>query len=61
MSWSLIQLLQNTRIHILPALNPDGGQKAEEGECRGTEGQVNAHSKDLDTDFSGQSASATQL
>ena len=41
------QLINTTRIHILPSMNPDGYQKAYEGLA----GRTNANGKDLNRDF----------
>lgn len=36
---------------IVPSLNPDGRERAQEKECTSKTGQTNARGKDLDTDF----------
>lgn len=36
---------------IVPSLNPDGRERAQEKECTSKTGQANARGKDLDTDF----------
>ena len=41
------QLINTTRIHILPSMNPDGYQKAYEGLA----GRTNANGRDLNRDF----------
>lgn len=48
------QLINETRIIILPSINPDGRELAREKQCTSTVGMTNAHGKDLDTDFFGQ-------
>ncbi|XP_036392182.1 carboxypeptidase D [Megalops cyprinoides] len=50
---ALTKLIDNTRIVILPLVNPDGRELAQEKHCTSTVGQTNAHGKDLDTDFFG--------
>ncbi|KAF7988824.1 hypothetical protein HCN44_007134 [Aphidius gifuensis] len=44
-------LLDNTRIHILPSMNPDGFAKAKEGYCEGTTGRGNSRGFDLNRNF----------
>lgn len=51
---SLLQLINETRIVIVPSINPDGLELAVEKQCTSLQGMTNAHSKDLDTDFFGQ-------
>ncbi len=43
-------LLKNTRIHVLPSMNPDGFAIAVEGQCEG-EGRYNKNYKDLNRNF----------
>ncbi|KAK0170559.1 hypothetical protein PV328_008396 [Microctonus aethiopoides] len=44
-------LLDNTRVHILPSMNPDGFEVSYEGSCRGGRGRYNAHGFDLNRNF----------
>ena len=44
-------LLQNTRIHIMPSLNPDGFEASIVGDCSSTKGRENANSFDLNRNF----------
>ena len=44
-------LINNTRIHILPTLNPDGYAKAHVGSFGGVKGRYNANNIDLNRDF----------
>ncbi|KAM9209769.1 carboxypeptidase D [Dugong dugon] len=48
---AVTQLIDRTRIVIVPSLNPDGRERAQEKDCTSKTGQTNAHGKDLDTDF----------
>ncbi|KAF6093139.1 carboxypeptidase D [Phyllostomus discolor] len=48
---AVTQLVDRTRIVIVPSLNPDGRERAQEKDCTSKTGQTNAHDKDLDTDF----------
>lgn len=48
---SCAQLIDRTRIVIVPSLNPDGREVAQERGCTSKVGQTNIHGKDLDTDF----------
>lgn len=43
--------MNNTRIHILPSLNPDGFEVASEGLCARGLGRPNANNKDLNRSF----------
>ncbi|XP_037803670.1 carboxypeptidase M-like isoform X4 [Penaeus monodon] len=44
-------LLDNTRIHILPSMNPDGFEVAREGTCQGGQGRYNSRGFDLNRNF----------
>ncbi|XP_014786221.1 carboxypeptidase D [Octopus bimaculoides] len=44
-------ILQNSLIHLVPSLNPDGAEKANKTKCDGKDGIKNANNVDLDTDF----------
>ncbi|XP_045474632.1 carboxypeptidase D-like [Harmonia axyridis] len=44
-------LLETTRIHILPCLNPDGWSIAEIGDCSGIVGRLNHNDFDLNRNF----------
>lgn len=47
----LFKLIDRSRIVIIPCVNPDGRELAQEGSCFSTAGLLNAHGVDLDTDF----------
>ncbi|XP_052544555.1 carboxypeptidase D [Tympanuchus pallidicinctus] len=50
---AVTKLIDRTRIVIVPSLNPDGREVAQERGCTSKIGQTNAHGRDLDTDFTG--------
>lgn len=41
------KLVDTTRIHIMPSMNPDGYEKAKPHDCQGVEGRANANGVDL--------------
>lgn len=47
----ITQLIDNTRIHILPSLNPDGYTRAHVGDYSGVTGRYNAENVDLNRNF----------
>lgn len=44
-------LLKNTRIHILPSMNPDGYELAVVGDCYSVQGRWNKNNRDLNRNF----------
>ncbi|XP_065143505.1 carboxypeptidase D, b isoform X2 [Paramisgurnus dabryanus] len=48
---TITKLIDRSRILILPCVNPDGREEAQEGQCSSTEGYTNAQGTDLDTDY----------
>ncbi|KAM6463145.1 carboxypeptidase D [Liasis olivaceus] len=57
---AITKLIEKTRIVIVPSLNPDGREIAQEGDCTSKTGQTNANGKDLDTDFTSNSSVARE-
>ncbi|KAM6988122.1 carboxypeptidase D isoform 2-T2 [Tautogolabrus adspersus] len=53
---AITRLINETRIVIVPSINPDGRELAIEKQCTSTQGLSNAHGKDLDTDFFGNAS-----
>ncbi|KAJ8019489.1 Carboxypeptidase D [Holothuria leucospilota] len=45
------KFLDNTRIHIMPSLNPDGFEKGIEGQCFSATGRYTKNNKDLNRNF----------
>lgn len=44
-------LINSTRIHLLPSMNPDGYEKSREGDCESEIGRPNANQQDLNRNF----------
>ncbi|XP_054650136.1 carboxypeptidase D isoform X2 [Dunckerocampus dactyliophorus] len=53
---AITRLINETRIMIVPSINPDGREQAVEKQCTSTQGFTNAYGKDLDTDFIGNAS-----
>ncbi|CAN7937583.1 unnamed protein product [Ixodes hexagonus] len=53
-SQRLTSLVNNTRIFIMPSMNPDGYERSHVGDRSSTLGRFNAHDKDLNRDFPDQ-------
>ena len=50
----IVALMDNTDIHIMPTMNPDGFERASKGTCGGhghSSGRTNANGVDLNRDF----------
>lgn len=47
------QLINETKIVIVPSINPDGREQAVERQCNSTQGLANTNGKDLDREFFG--------
>ncbi|XP_044260416.1 carboxypeptidase D isoform X2 [Tribolium madens] len=47
-------LLETTRIHLMPSMNPDGYEMSHEGDAGGSDGRGNAHGVDLNRNFPDQ-------
>lgn len=50
----LTKLIDSTRIHIMPSMNPDGYERALEGDCNSEHGRRNSHNVDLNRNFPDQ-------
>ena len=50
----IVDLVNSLDLHILPSMNPDGFERAREGECEGANlmsGRTNTNGKDLNRNF----------
>ena len=50
----ITRLVDTTRIHLMPSMNPDGYERGKEGDYSGGEGRANAHNQDLNRNFPDQ-------
>lgn len=50
----ITELIDTTRIHLMPSMNPDGYEKAFEGDEEGPVGRANANNVDLNRNFPDQ-------
>lgn len=50
----ITELVDNTRIHLMPSMNPDGYEIATEGDILGVKGRSNHNKVDLNRDFPDQ-------
>ena len=48
---NITRLVDTTRIHLLPSLNPDGWESSREGDCKSVIGRFNANGVDLNRNF----------
>ncbi|XP_065172246.1 carboxypeptidase D-like [Atheta coriaria] len=48
------RIVNTTRIHLMPSMNPDGYEKGIEGDADGIQGRANAHGVDLNRNFPDQ-------
>uniref|UniRef100_A0A1A8RAE8 Carboxypeptidase D, a n=1 Tax=Nothobranchius pienaari TaxID=704102 RepID=A0A1A8RAE8_9TELE len=55
----IMRLIHDTRIHILPSMNPDGYEVAKEGDVRGYKGRNNSNNYDLNRNFPDQFVTIT--
>ncbi|XP_013918052.1 PREDICTED: carboxypeptidase D [Thamnophis sirtalis] len=53
-------LIQKTRIHIMPSMNPDGYEKSVEGDVSGVSGRNNSNNYDLNRNFPDQFVQITE-
>ncbi|XP_020374272.2 carboxypeptidase D [Rhincodon typus] len=53
---AITKLIEETKIVIVPSVNPDGREVAQEGQCTSKIGLTNVNGKDLDSDFMGNSS-----
>jgi len=50
----IVKLVDTTRLHIMPSMNPDGYAKATEGDCNSVQGRPNGNGYDLNRNFPDQ-------
>lgn len=47
----ITRMIETTRIHVLPCMNPDGWESATEGDCTSVIGRFNSNGVDLNRNF----------
>ena len=45
------RILNKSRIHVLPSMNPDGSEQSRKGECARDKGRKNSNDYDLNRNF----------
>ncbi|KAI1294718.1 Carboxypeptidase D [Halotydeus destructor] len=58
---SLTKIVNSTRLHLMPSMNPDGYERSIVGDCNSEYGRRNAHSVDLNRNFPDQYLTDRQL
>ena len=48
---SVDYLMKNSRLHVMPSMNPDGLQRSSVGDCDSVVGRANANNYDLNRNF----------
>lgn len=57
----IVKLIDTTRIHIMPSMNPDGYENSKLGDCKSVIGRANANGVDLNRDFPDQFVYDSQI
>uniref|UniRef100_A0A0B6YSD7 Peptidase M14 domain-containing protein n=1 Tax=Arion vulgaris TaxID=1028688 RepID=A0A0B6YSD7_9EUPU len=56
---AVTSLVDNTDIHLMPSMNPDGFERSAEGDCYSVSGRTNANGVDLNRNFPDQFSTNT--
>lgn len=51
---NITRLVDETRLHLMPSMNPDGWERSTVGDCDSLDGRGNAHNIDLNRNFPDQ-------
>ncbi|KAJ8312498.1 hypothetical protein KUTeg_009871 [Tegillarca granosa] len=57
--YEITSILNESEVHIIASLNPDGVVKSKKGECKGTDGLTNGNNVDLDQNFPSKFVNST--